>query len=340
MSDAAHRAGHQPEKPAWYQAMAQYEKPDYGTAIRQLSNTVIPLLGLLALMLYLVEHGYPYWFTLALSVPAAGLLVRTFIFLHDGSHGSFFPSMRANAILGFLVGVLTLTPYGQWRWAHLRHHGAFGNLDRRDVGGDVKLMTVEEYMSAPRHRRIIYRLYRHPLVMFGFGSAMLFAVIFRFPVHGAPPPERRSVWLTDSAILAMVTIAGLTIGIRPFMLVMAPVWFIAWTVGVWIFYIQHQFQGVYWARQAEWDFFRASLEGSSYYQLPKVLQWFTGNIGLHHLHHLRPRIPNYHLQQAYDETPVVQDVTPLTLRSSLVSLRLNLYDEDRRQMVSFHDLAR
>ncbi|MHB9131788.1 MAG: fatty acid desaturase [Armatimonadota bacterium] len=340
MSDAAHNAGHQPAKPEWFQGLAKYERPDYRNAIRQLIQTVIPLLGLLALMLYMVKHGYPYWSTLVMSVPAAGLLIRTFIFLHDGTHGSFFPSPRANAILGFFVGVLTLTPYGQWRWSHLRHHGAFANLDRRDAGGDIKLMTVEEYRAAPRRRRIKYRLYRHPLVMFGFGSTMLFSIIFRFPSHGAPPQERRSVWLTDGAILAMVAAAGLTIGIQPFLLVMAPVWVIAWTVGVWLFYIQHQFTGVYWARQEEWDFFRASLEGASYYRLPKVLQWFTGNIGLHHLHHLRPRIPNYHLQQAYDETPAVQAVKPVTLRSSLASLRLNIYDEERKELISFHDLAR
>jgi len=163
-------------------------------------------------------------------------------------------------------------------------------------------------------------------------------VIYRFPIRGTPPRIRNGVWWTDGAFLAVLSVAGLTIGIRPFLLVMTPIWVIAWAIGVWLFYVQHQFPGVYWARQAEWDFFRASLEGSSYYRLPKVLQWITGNIGIHHLHHLRPRIPNYHLQQAYDATPAVQAVKPLTLRSSLGSLRSNLYDERRKQLISFHDL--
>jgi omega-6 fatty acid desaturase (delta-12 desaturase) len=339
MSDAAHGAGYPPEKPAWYQPLAQYEKPGYGLAIRQLATTVIPLLGLLALMLLTVQRGYSYAITLAMGVVAAGLLIRSFIFLHDCSHGSFFPSPRANAILGFLLGVLVLTPYSEWRWSHLTHHASFANLDRRGVG-DIKVMTVEEYQAASRWERFVYRLYRHPLLMFGIGSTVLFAVIYRFPIDAAPPRERPSVWLTDIAILAWVAAAGFIVGLRPFLLVMAPVWIIAWAVGVWLFYVQHQFQGVYWAREAQWDFFHASLEGSSYYQLPKVLQWFTGNIGLHHLHHLRPRIPNYHLQRAFDATPAVQAVTPVTLRGSLTSLRLNLYDEQRRQMVSFHALDR
>ncbi|HEY3418193.1 MAG TPA: fatty acid desaturase, partial [Armatimonadota bacterium] len=283
MSEAAHGAGQQPEKSEWYQTLAQYEKPDYRQAIWQVSTTTVPLLGLLALMLYLVKGGSPYWITLALSVVAAGLLIRSFIFLHDASHGSFFPSQRANTILGFFVGVLTMTPYGEWRWSHLTHHATFANLDRRGVG-DIKVMTVEEYQAAPRKQQRAYRLYRHPLVWFGLGSTLLFALIYRRPMHSAPRSEYGSVWWTDVAILAMVVVAGLTVGLRPFFLVMAPVWIIAWAVGVWLFYMQHQFQGVYWAREDAWDFFQASLGGASYYKLPKVLQWFTGNIGLHHLH--------------------------------------------------------
>lgn len=333
------RAGHQAQRPEWFQALAQYEKPSYRSAFRQLGNTVVPLLGLYALMLYTVKQGYSYWITLALSLLAVGLFMRTFIFLHDCSHGSFFPSPRANAILGFFIGVLAMTPYAEWRWSHLAHHASFANLDRRGLG-DIQLMTVEEYQAATRRQRITYHMYRHPLFLFGLGSTLLFALVYRYPIKGAKRHECNSVWLTDLAILAMGVGAGFTVGLRPFLLVMAPVWLIAWTLGVWLFYVQHQFQGVYWARQQEWDFFRAALEGSSYYNLPKVLQWFTGNIGLHHLHHLRPRIPNYRLQQAYDETPAVQAVTPLTLRSSLQSLRLNVYDERRRQLISFHDIDR
>lgn len=339
MPDATDHAEHQPEKPEWYKALAKYEKPDVHQAYKQLSNTVIPLFGLLGVMLYTVQHRYSYWITLGMSVVAAGFLCRTFIFLHDCSHGSFFSSPRANAVLGFLVGVLTMTPFGQWRWSHLTHHASFANLDRRGLG-DVKLMTVDEYQSASRWQRLVYRCYRHPLVLFGLGSTILFAMIYRFPIRGVPARERRSVWLTDGGILAMMAVAGLTIGIRPFLLVMAPVWIVLWSVGVWLFYVQHQFEGVYWARQQEWNFFRAALEGSSYYKLPKILQWLTGNIGLHHIHHLRPRIPNYHLQHVYDETPAVQVIKPLTLRTSVKTVRLKLYDERQRQLVSFSALDR
>ena len=333
----ANSAGHRPDRPGWYQDLAKFEKPNYRHAGRQLTNTVLPLLGFLALMLYTVQHGYPYWTTLLLSLGGVAMFIRSFIFLHDCTHGSFFPSPRANAILGFCVGVFTLTPYAQWRWSHLTHHATFANLDRRSVG-DIKLMTVEEFQAASRREQLIYRFYRHPLLLFGIGSTVLFGVIYRFPVRGVPPRDRNSVWWTDGAFLAVLAIAGLTIGIRPFLLVMTPIWVISWAIGVWLFYVQHQFPGVYWARQSEWDFFRAALEGSSYYRLPKVLQWITGSIGIHHLHHLRPRIPNYYLQQAYDATPAVQAVRPLILRRSLGTLRLNLYDEDRKQLISFHDL--
>jgi len=333
----ANSAGHRPERPAWFLGLAQYEKPDYRPAFRQLANTVLPLLGVLALMFYTVTQGISYWLTLALSLPATGLLMRTFIFLHDACHGSFFPSPRANAALGFIIGVLTLTPFGQWRWSHLKHHGSFANLDRRGLG-DILTMTVEEYRSAPRREQLKYHIYRHPLFIFGLGSSMLFGLLYRFPIKGAKRPERNSVWLTDIVILALVAASALTVGVRPFFLVMGPVWFIAFTLGVWLFYVQHQFQGVYWAREGEWDFLRASLEGASYYRLPRVLQWVTGNIGLHHLHHLRPRIPNYRLQQAFDATPAVH-IIPLTLRTSLHTLRLNLYNEERKRMIGFRELA-
>lgn len=334
----ANSAGHRPGRPEWFLGLAKYEKPEYKPAFRQLANTILPLLGVLALMFYTVTQGISYWITLALSLPATGLLMRTFIFLHDASHGSFFPSPRANAAMGFIIGVLTLTPFSQWRWSHLKHHGAFANLDRRGLG-DILTMTVEEYRAAPRREQLKYHIYRHPLFTFGVGSSLLFGLLYRFPIKGSPRHERNSVWLTDAALLGLVAVSGLTIGVRPLFLVMGPIWFIAFTLGVWLFYVQHQFQGVYWAREGEWDFFRAALEGSSYYRLPKALQWVTGNIGLHHLHHLRPRIPNYRLQLAYNETPAVH-ITPLTLRTSLHALRLNLYDEERKRMVGFRELEK
>ena len=339
MDGEGKRAGQRPGRPEWFQALARFEQPDLRHTLTQLANTVGPILALDALMVGSVLRGYPYWITLAMAVVTAGLLMRVFIFLHDCSHGSFFASPRANEILGFLCGVMLLIPYVEWRWTHLTHHATFANLDRR-AEGDIRLMTVEEYRTAPWRQRLEYRIYRDPFFLFTFGPTFLFALIYRFPIKGAPPRERTNVWLTDLAILAVLATAYLTVGLRVFFLVMTPVWLIVWTTGVWFFYVQHQFVGVYWARDPEWDFIRASLEGSSYYKLPKVLQWLTGNIGIHHVHHLRPRIPNYHLQQAYDATPEVQAVKPLTLRGSLTCLQLNLYDEERKALVSFHSLKK
>lgn len=327
-----------PVRPDWFLALEQFERPDWRGAIQQVVNSLLPYLAINTLMFYLVLHHYPYWVTILLAIFAAGFLIRCFILLHDCSHSSFFPSQTANTVLGYLVGVLTMTPYVMWRWTHLKHHGAFGNLDKRGLG-DIKLMTVEEYQTATRWQRFSYRLYRHPLIMFGLGSTLLFALIYRFPVAGSRPRDKVSVLITDAAILAVIAGAWLTVGVRVLVLVQAPILIIAWAVGVWMFYVQHQFEGVYWARQGEWEFIHAALYSCSYYRLPKILQWFTGNIGIHHLHHMRPRIPNFHLQEAYDATPAVQVVTPLTLRSSLQSLRLNLWDEQQRKLVGIREVG-
>ncbi len=233
MSDNSETAGRRPAKPDWFLALATYERKDGRKVIRQMLETFPPYLALCVLMLHLVTHGYPYWITLFLSVLAAGFLIRSFIFLHDCSHGSYFSLPHANTILGYIVGTLTMTPFEQWRWTHLKHHSSFANLDRRGVG-DIELMTVEEYLAAPRLKRIAYRIYRHPLFMFGIGSTLLFALLYRFPIKGIRQRERFSVWLTDGAILAVVTAVSLIVGFRAYILVQAPVLFIAWTLGVWI----------------------------------------------------------------------------------------------------------
>ena len=337
MPGDAGAAGKRPRRPDWYKALGKYEQPDLRKAVWQLCNTFIPYLALWALMLYLVMNRYPYWMVVAPGVLAAGLMMRIFIFFHDCCHGSFFASPRANRILGYITGTMVLTPFDKWRASHLFHHSAFANLDRRGTG-DALLMTVEEYRNAPPLTRAAYWLYRQPLFLFTVAPAFMFAVIFRFPKRGAKRSEHLSVALLNAFIVLVLLLSHLTIGIRTILLVQLPILLIVWNTGVWFFYIQHQFHGVYWAREKEWDFIRASLEGASYYRLPAVLQWFSGNIGLHHLHHLRPRIPNYHLQRCYDETPAVQGVTPVTLRSSLRSLGLNVYDEQRRELVSFRSL--
>jgi omega-6 fatty acid desaturase (delta-12 desaturase) len=324
-------------KPVWHQDLARYARPDRRKATWQLVNTFVPYLALWILMVYTIRAGLPYWVTLALALVAAGLLVRIFIFFHDAGHGSFFASPKANRILGYVTGVLTFTPYQSWRRAHAMHHATSGNLDRRGTG-DVWTMTVKEYRQAPRRTQIAYRIYRNPAIMFGLGPIASFLISQRFPQKGAKPRERNSVLITNLAILVIVVLATLTIGLGTYLLIQLPIMIVGGALGIWLFYVQHQYEGVYWARDGEWDVTRAALEGSSYYKLPRVLRWFSGNIGLHHIHHLRPRIPNYHLQASYDQVPAMQAIRPLTLGESLKSVGMNLWDEEAQKLVSFRSV--
>lgn len=325
-------------KPNWYRATVKYEQPSLRKAIWQLFNTIVPYLALWIFMIILIKQGYSYWITLIFALVTAALLVRIFIFFHDCCHGSFFASRRANTILGYISGILTFTPFDEWRSSHATHHATAGDLDRRGTG-DVWTMTVAEYLAAPRLKRFAYRIYRNPLIMFGFGPVFMFLIVNRFSHKGARIHERRSVILTNFSILAIIILAGMTIGIQTYLMIQLPVILLAGIFGIWLFYVQHQFEGVYWARHAEWNKLRAALEGSSYYKLPGVFQWMTGNIGLHHIHHIRPRIPNYNLQRCYDDVSALQAVEPLTIRSSLKSLWINLWDEEQQKMVSFRSLS-
>lgn len=324
-------------KPEWLAKLAPYQKPELKKSLWQLANTLTPYFLLLALMVYTVQRGYSYWLTLALAVPAGGLLVRIFIFFHDCGHGAFFSKHWANTLVGYITGILTFTPYEDWRHEHGVHHATAGNLDRRGVG-DVWTMTVEEYLAAPPAQRLGYALFRNPLIMFGLGPLYVFLLRQRLPHAHATAAARRSVAITNLALLATLAVASLTIGLRTYVLVQLPVILIGGGLGVWLFYVQHQFEGVYWARQETWNPVRASLEGSSYYKLPGVLRWFSGNIGLHHIHHLRPRIPNYNLQRCYDAVPEVRAVNPVTFRASLKCLRLNVWDEAHQRLISFREL--
>ena len=325
------------ERPNWLKTTKAYEQIDLRKSIWQLVNTMIPYIALWYLMIRTIHLGYSYWLTLALAVLAAGFSVRIFIFFHDCGHGTFFASRRARSILGYITGVLMFTPYSDWSHNHRVHHATAGDLDRRDVG-DVWTMTLDEYLAAPRSQQIFYRLVRNPIFMLGIGPFYVFLIANRFATKNAKRRERQSVWITNLALLAIILVASQTIGLRTYLLIQLPVILIAATGGIWLFYVQHQFEGVYWARHEEWNPIKASLQGSSYYKLPKIVQWFTGNIGLHHIHHIRPRIPNYNLQRCYDETPAFQAVKPITLRSSLRSLWLNLYDEQSGKLVSFRAL--
>jgi omega-6 fatty acid desaturase (delta-12 desaturase) len=266
---------------------------------------------------------------------SAGLLVRVFIVFHDCGHGSFYDSKKANTIVGYITGIMTFTPYEEWKHSHAVHHATVGDLERRG-SGDIWTMTVEEYLACDKWKRLKYRVYRNPFVLFVLGPPILFLIAQRFPTKGSGKAERNSVIIADIAIAGIIAVAYYTTGLKTYLEIQLPVMTLAGVFGVWLFYVQHQYQEVYWEHHQKWDPIRAALEGSSYYKLPKVLQWFSGNIGLHHIHHLRPRIPNYHLQQSYDEVPALQAIEPLTLGRSFKSLFLHLWDEHDKKMVSCH----
>jgi omega-6 fatty acid desaturase (delta-12 desaturase) len=328
------------KKPQWYYGTAKYAEPSLSKAIFQILNTFIPYFLLLSLIIYLVKAGWSIWLTLPLSIVASLFLVRIFIIFHDCCHHSFFANRRANTIFGTFCGILTCTPYADWQWAHSRHHASAADLDKRDGYGSVWTMTVKEYRASPFWTRLRYRLYRNPLVLFIPGPLIMFLLVNRFPKKGVGKPQRRSVLITNIAVLVMFSVAVWTLGFPATVRIGLPIIFVATTIGVWLFYIQHQFEGVRWFSHDQWTVMKSSLYGCSYYKLPNVLHWFTGNIGLHHIHHTRTAIPNYNLQQCFNETPEFQDINVLTIRRSLKSLWLNLWDEDRQKLVSFRSIGR
>jgi acyl-lipid omega-6 desaturase (Delta-12 desaturase) len=324
-----------PHPPAHPSAgLRRFEQPSAARAAWQLVDSFVPYAATLGLMYFTIRHGLPWWTTIALAVPAAGFMVRLFIIMHDCTHSSFLRSRRAERVLGRILGVIAFTPFGEWRYSHLGHHATSGDLDRRGIG-DVWTMTVREYAAAPRSKRLQYRVTRTPLLMLLLGPVFIFLVGNRIPPSGATRQRVMSVVYTDLAIAAIVVTAALTIGIRTYLAIQAPVLLFGGVWGIWLFYVQHQFEPSYWVRGEAWSPLQAALQGSSYFKLPKVLQWFSGNIGLHHVHHLRPRIPNYNLQRCLDATPELDVVRPLTLSGSLRCGRLALWDEEARAFVSF-----
>ena len=322
---------------SWKQAVALRQKPSLRASTWQIVNTLVPYFALWGLMIW--TFGLSYWITLGLALLAAGFLARIFIIFHDCAHGSFLASRRANRIFEFLFGVLTFTPYSQWRHKHALHHATSADLDRRG-SGDIWTMTVDEYVAASRWRRLSYRVVRNPVVLFVIAPMYLFLIHHRFPSPKVGKRERRGVHWTNAALLALVLVMSLSIGIKTYLLIQLPVMMFAGTAGVWLFYVQHQFSGTYWERRPDWDFVDAALRGSSYYKLPKVLQWFSGNIGFHHIHHLSPAIPNYRLEKCHRENPLFDRVKPVTLRSSMSSLSCRLWDERQYKLVGFGTIAR
>ena len=331
-----HRAARTAAPADWRAVVARYQRSSPVRAITQITTTLIPL----AIVFYLMFRSLaaPYWITLLLALPAAGLLIRTFIIMHDCAHGSFLPWKRANDILGWTMGLLMLTPFEQWRHDHALHHASSGDLTRRGHG-DVETLTVREYLAMPRGRRRRYRFVRNPFVLFGLGP-IHFVLFNRFaPRNGSTTKrQRNSIWSTNFGILAILALASLWIGWRAVVLIYGPAMYIAAATGIWLFYVQHQFENTYWQERGEWDYATAAIRGSSYLKLPAVLHWFTGSIGLHHVHHLGPRIPNYALKRCHEENPVFHDVTVITLTQSVRTLRLALWDEAKCKLVGFRDV--
>jgi omega-6 fatty acid desaturase (delta-12 desaturase) len=302
-----------------------------------LSTAVVPYLALSVLMYYTL--GVSYLLTLALAIPAGGFLVRVFILFHDCSHGSFLTSRRANVWLGRTLGLFVYSPFLRWRHDHAIHHATSGDLDRRGAG-DVRTLTVAEYRALEWRGRLAYRLFRNPIVMFGIGPVVALLVGPRIVPRSARPRMRHSVIGTNLALAALVGGLCWLIGWSDFLLVQAPTVLLAGSAGIWLFYVQHQFEDAYWESGESWSYADAALRGSSYLRLPKVLQFFSGNIGLHHVHHLSARIPNYNLQRAHDENPIFHEVPILSLWDGMRAVRLKLWDEDRGRMVTFAEAAR
>jgi acyl-lipid omega-6 desaturase (Delta-12 desaturase) len=313
-------------------SLARYAEPHLGLSLLGIATSIVPYLALSALMYRTVSVSY--WLTLAISIPTAGFLVRTFIVFHDCTHGSYLRSRRANDWLGRVAGLLVLSPFSSWRRDHALHHASAGDLDRRG-GGDVATMTTAEYTALRWKARLGYRLFRNPIVMFGVGPIFALVVGPRLVPGGAPSRVKRSIHATNVVVVLFVGGLCWLLGWEDYLLVQGPTVMLAGMAGIWLFYVQHQFEGVYWETGENWSYREAALRGSSHLKLPQPLRFFTGNIGLHHVHHLNPRIPNYNLQRAHDENEVFRDVPVVTFMDGMRATRLKLYDEQLGRLVTF-----
>lgn len=320
----------------WRESLTTFQKSDTKKGIWQIINTVVPFLGLW--ILAYLSLSISIWLGIAIAVAASGFFMRLFIIFHDCCHHSFFKSRRANEIVGIITGVLTFFPYHQWKYEHSVHHATSGNLERRGTG-DMWTVTVNEYRQLSLMKRVVYRVYRNPVIMFGVGPFHLFLNQYRFNRKGAGRKERVNTHVTNLALLVILTGLSFILGWKGVLLVEGPILYVAGVLGIWLFYVQHQFERSYFERPDNWDFVSAALQGSSFYHLPRVLQWLTGNIGYHHVHHLGPRIPNYRLQEAHEKTDLFRTVPSVTLVSSLRALRYRLWDEDSHQFVRFNEIV-
>lgn len=324
-------------KQSWREIVAKYQEPSVWKSSWQLLNSLIPYAACWVAMYFAL--GYSYWLTLALAVPAAGFLIRIFIISHDCGHGAFFKTAGANNFWGTITSFLVCNPYYYWKHEHALHHASTGNLDKRGHG-DIWTMTVQEYLDAPLRTRLAYRFYRNPIILFCVGALYMFMIGYRFTHSEGSKRDRMSVLRMNLSLAALVAIVWFTIGIKAFLMIQLPIFALAAAAGAWLFYVQHQYEDVYWARKDEWNFVDASLEGSSYYKLPAVLQWFTGNIGFHHIHHLSSKIPNYNLPKCHHENPVFQSAQTITLLSSFRCLKYRLVDEETGRLIGFGQLSK
>jgi omega-6 fatty acid desaturase (delta-12 desaturase) len=315
-----------------HEELGAYARPRVRRGVLDIITSVVPYLAVSALMYFALHVSY--LLSLALILPAAGFLVRTFVVFHDCAHGSLLPSRRANRYVGRFVGLLVLSPFQRWRHDHAIHHATSGDLERRGVG-DIVTLTVDEYQARSWQGRLAYRAIRNPVVMFGLGPIIAMMVGPRIATRSQRPRLRHSVLGTDVALVAVIGGLCWLIGWQRFLLVWAPAAMLAGSVGIWLFYVQHQFEDAYWQSAQDWSYSDAALRGSSYLNLPRVLQFFTGNIGLHHVHHLNARIPNYNLQRAHEENAIFHQVPTLSLWDGLRSVRLKLWDDEHGKLVTF-----
>jgi omega-6 fatty acid desaturase (delta-12 desaturase) len=317
---------------SWKELVAQYQTPSFARSLWQIANTLVPY----AILWYLMYRSLQvsYWITLPLALLAGAFLVRIFIIFHDCTHGSFFRSRRANDLVGFITGVLAFTPYRHWRWEHSVHHATSGDLDSRGRG-DVWTLTVEEYLQSSKWKRFSYRLARNPIILLVIAPLVLFVGMNRIPSPKASRRDQMSVYWTNLALAGMFAAGCWAMGSTAYLVLQFVVMLVAGSAGIWLFYVQHQFEGVYWEREQNWDYVEAALKGSSFYRLPRILQWFSGNIGFHHIHHLSARIPNYNLEKCHKANPLFQQANQVTLLSSLKSLSYRLWDERNRRLVGY-----
>jgi len=319
-------------KISWHKIVSAYNKPSLSKSWWQVINSVIPYIILWTLMAYSVSIS-PI-LTILIGIIATGFMARIFIIFHDCAHGSYFKSSRMNKVMGFILSPITYTPFNKWRYEHLTHHATVGNLDDRGIG-DIYTMTVNEYLNLSFLGKLKYKIYRHPVFLFGIAPFLLFVVKNRFGGSKMKIQDRLNVILTNIFIIGCNALLIWTVGWQTFLWVQIPIIYIGSSAGVWLFYVQHQYEDVIWTRKEAWDHTKLSLHGSSFFKLPRLLQWFTGNIGFHHIHHLSPKIPNYNLQRCHEENEAFQQVEPITFWASFKTWNLKLWDEKTQRLVGF-----